>query len=310
MNANVDEAALAALLDKAFEFLCERRVGEIVDTDRVLAMVDAVGTLERVTRFTARFVVPARTRLLALAGKSELLLAEWLPPASRDVLANFLGQPMPIPRKLVDEAVASERVRDSVRALLQESLSSVISRGFQATPGGGKGLRGVIGFGARAAGAAGRGIFGGLGDELQRQVEERVRDFVDGGVGMVQTRIAQKLSSEETARELGVHLRHGFLDLLKKTEAMAAKFLGHAPHELIDALVPVIVTHNLARKEVRDALRTEVDATLAQLSKQTIGELLDELGLRELARTATRERLGPLAVAFVASPQFAAWLKR
>ena len=52
------------------------------------------------------------------------------------------------------------------------------------------------------------------------------------------------------------------------------------PWEALDAMVPALVAHNLARAEVRAALREEVAAAVAELSTQTVGELLDELGLR------------------------------
>ncbi len=44
---------------------------------------------------------------------------------------------------------------------------------------------------------------------------------------------------------------------------------------------------------------------VAQLSAQTMGELLDELGLRALVGEAVRAHGVPLARAFVNSPQFA-----
>ncbi len=308
-SRQVDDAQLTRFFDLAFDFACERKVSDLVDTARVLAAIDAGAQPTRVTRFLERFVQPARQRLIARAKSSQLELSVWLPEATRDVLAAFLGRPAPIPRKLIDEVVASERVRESVRAMMQESISSVIEKAFAATPGGGKGLRGVIGFGARAAGAASRGLFGGLGDELQRQLEDRLRDFVDGGVQLVQTRLAQKLASEDTARSLGARGKAAFLQLLQQTEAAAGKFFEQGPYALLDGLWPVVVAHNLQRAEVRAALTAEIEATLAELSTQPVGALLDELGVRELVRATLHERAVPLARAFVASPQFAAWTK-
>jgi hypothetical protein len=72
--------------------------------------------------------------------------------------------------------------------------------------------------------------------------------------------------------------------------------------------LPSVVAHNLARAEVRAALREELAAAVAELTQQTVGELLDELGLRALAREAMRAQGLPLARAFVASPAFAAAL--
>jgi hypothetical protein len=307
----VDEAQLTAFLEAAFAFACERRVNEFIDTNQILTTVDAVTAPERVARILTRFVGPARNRLIGRARASALALGVWLPEPARQAIAAALGQPAPIPRAVIDEVVASERVRDSVRAMLQEALSSVISKGFAAAPGGtGKGLRGMIGFGARAAGAASRGILGGLGDEIQRQLEDRVRDFVDGGVGLVQKRLAEKLASEETAVNLGKRRRRAFLDLLARTEKQAGETMERVPYPFIDGLTPVVIQHNLQRAEVREALRAEVDAALTELGTQTVGELLDELGLRATVMDVLQTRGLALATAFLASPHYAKWSQR
>src|SRR4051794_16914326 len=193
----MDDAALTRFLDAAFAFGCTRRVAEFVDVDRLLAAADVAAEPSRVARMVARFVAPGRARVLDRLRASSLPLGVWLPDPVRDAFAAMLGKPAPIPRGLVDKLVADENVRESARTMLQEALSSFITKAFAVTPGG-RGLRGVIGFGARAAG----GLFGGIGEEIQRQLEERVRDFVDGGVAMLQQRAAQKLTSEDTAQKL------------------------------------------------------------------------------------------------------------
>jgi hypothetical protein len=296
----VDDDALPRLLDAAFDFACARRVDDFVDVERLLAAADAVATAPRLTRLLERLVAPARARLVERARASTLPLGVWLPEPVREALAALLARPAPIPRALVDKVIADEHVRESARAMLQETMSSFIHKAFSVTPGG-RGLRGMIGFGARAAG----GLFGGLGDELQRQLEERVRDFVDGGVAHIQERVAQKLVSEETARMLGRRRRRIFLDLLARPESDAASLADRVPWPMLDAMLPAIVTHNLARAEVRTALRDELAAVVRELSAQPLGALLDELGLRELSRQGLHAHGLPLVRAFVASPEFA-----
>jgi len=297
----VDDAALTQFLDAAFAFACQRRVAEFVDVDRLLAAVDVAAEPSRVARLIARFGAPARARVLDRLRASSLPLGVWLPDPVRDALAALLAKPAPIPRALVDKVVADEHVRDSARAMLQEALSSFIHKAFAVTPGG-RGLRGMIGLGARAAG----GLFGGIGEEIQRQLEERVRDFVDGGVQLLQQRVAQKLTSEDTARLLGKRRRAAFLELGKQPESQLARFTRRVPWDVLEAMVPAVIAHNLARAEVRTALREEVAAVVGELSAQTIGELLDDLGLRAAAAEAVRAHGLPLARAFLASPEFSA----
>jgi hypothetical protein len=131
-----------------------------------------------------------------------------------------------------------------------------------------------------------------------------VRDFVDGRVTLLQQRVAQRLASDDTARLVGKRRRRAFLDLLPRPESEAARLADRVPWLALEAMVPAIVRHNLARAEVRAALRDECAAVVAELSTQTIGQLLDELGLREFAREELRARGLPLVNAWLGSPHF------
>jgi hypothetical protein len=268
-----------------------------------MAAIDAVQTPERIGRAVTRFVAPSRERLFARARASSLKLAVWLPEPVKNAIADFLGRPARLPRKLVEEAVASERVREQVRQTMQESMTSVVEKAFSTAPGGGA-LRGAIGLGARMAGAASRGLFGGLGAEVQRQLEARIKDVVDASVSMVQRRIAERLLADDTARSIGKRRKQMFLDVLERSEKEAGELLADGPWSLSDGLAPVVGPYNWQRAEVREAVRAEIEATLAELSKQTIGELLDDFGLRSLAKDAVRQKIVPLLDAFVASPHF------
>jgi hypothetical protein len=300
----VDAAAASELIDVAYEFLLAQRASDLIDADSILAALDEASQPARVARFIARFVQPGRARLFERARASALKLGVWLPDPVRDAIASHLGQPVHLPRALVEELVASERVRDGVRATLQEAMSGVIERAFAAAPAGsGRGLRGMIGL----AGAAGRGLFGGLGEEVQRQLQERLKDLVDSAVQLVQKRIVERLTAEETAHQLGLRRRAVFLKLLDEDERRAARFVEQAPWQLLDALAPALVSHNLARAEVRAAVRAEVEAVLTELSTQTLGELVDELGLREVVRAALHRHGAPLVQRLAATPGFAAW---
>jgi hypothetical protein len=279
----VDDAALTQFLDAAFDFLCTRRH---IAADRLIAAIDTATSPERTTRFIGRFIAPARSRLLARARESQLLLGVWLPAPAKEALAQILGTPAPIPREIIDEIVHSERVRHDVREMLLESVSNVVAKAFSAAPGG-KAARGVLGLGARAAG----GLF---------NLEDRIKDVVDVGVAIVLKRLGENLASEDTARLIGRQRRRGFLALLGRSESETARFLDRIPHAILDALLPGLLAHNVARAEVREAIRTEILAALAELDTQTIGELLDEAGLQKTIRDWIHARVQPLAQEFLA----------
>lgn len=300
--SNLDDAALTQLLDIGFDFLCTRRVNELIDPDRLIAAIDGTHTEPRIAEFHQRIGIPLRQRLIDRAKKSTLQLGAWLPNEARDQLAEMLGKPAPIPQKLIDEAVSSEGVRDQIREALGDTIS-----GFIKGAGGGGGIRGAIGFGARAFGAAGKAVLGGLGDELQKQMQERVKDFVDGAVEGVQERIAKRLADPKTAEALGKRRRKAFLKLLETPESRAAAAIEKGPHAKIDALIPAIVRHNVARAELREAIRDEVREVVNELSRETIGEVLDRAGARTLTRDALHAHVLPLAREVVKTPPFEAW---
>ncbi|WP_434299122.1 hypothetical protein [Corallococcus exiguus] len=302
--SELDDAALLELLDLTFDALCASRVSDWVDPDRVLAAVDLSLTPERVTGWHARLGVPMRTRLLARAAKSRIKMGAWLPAEATASLTALLGQPVHLPRKAIDEMVASEQVRETVRTTLQETLSSLVSKVIAGAPGAGvSGLRDALSWGARAAASAGKGILGGLGGSLQ----DRVREVIDGSMALVQRRIAERLASEETARALGARRQKVFLSTLEKTEAEAAQALGRVPHEHLDSLGPQVLAHNLARPEVREGLKAELHAVLEDLSRHTVGELLEQAGLREAPRQWLHAHGLPFARTLVHSAPFIAW---
>ncbi len=288
---------LEKLIDGAFDFLCERRVDELVDVERVLAALDAVSAPPRVASLIERLVAPARQRFFDRLKVSDLVLEAWLPETVKDALTQLLGTPVRIPRPLIDRAVADERVRDQVRQTMHDALSSAVKKGFEVAPGG-RGLKGIVGL----AGAAGRGLFGGLAQDL----EDRLRTMVDLGVTAMQQRVAQTLASDDTARTLGQRRQRAFLQLLATPERDAEKILAQGPHAILDALVAPVAAHNLARQPFRDVLQEEIGLALRELSQQPIGQWLDELGLRALMKDAALQHALPLLRAFVQSPHFPA----
>jgi hypothetical protein len=303
----LDDAAITAFLDLVFDHACAQPLSTFVDADRVLSAIETVANEPRVSMLHQRILGPLCERLIARGKASTLTLAAWIPEPLVEPIADLIGAEIPLPPKMIDDLVASEEVRDEVRAMLSDALSNFIKK---ATGGGGEkagSLRDVLGRGARTFGAVGKGLLGGLGDELQKQMQERVRDFVDGSVAALQERIAKKLKSEETTKSLAKRRRKGFLKLLQKKESEAAGTLEPIPFAAIDALAPMLVAHNVRRTEIHEALKAEIGHVLKELGAQTVGEHLDELGLRDQALAALHAHGTPFGKSFMATPAFQAW---
>ncbi len=307
---HLDDTLLTELIDLAFDHACARPVADFVDLEQVLPTLDALTEPARAARWQARLVVPMRARLLERASKSAVTLGAWLPADITEALRGRLGQPRPIPRAWIDELVGSERVREAVRAMLSESLTSFVQKASSALSdnkaAGSGGLRGALGWGAKAAGA----VIGGIGEEVQQRLQDRVRDYVDVAVGTVQSRIAERLRSEETAKAIGRRRLKVFEKALATTEAEATKNAAKAPWAELDADGPRVVAHNLARAEVREAIRAEAEAALKELSGDTLGAVLDDLGLKDAARAHAHRVALPGLRDMAASPAFGDWWAR
>lgn len=307
---HLDDALLLELLDLGFDHACQRPLRDYLDVARALPALDAVTEPARAARWQRRVLVPLRDRLLARAGASAVPLGRWLPDDLTAALRERLGRPRAIPQKWVDEMVRNERVREAVRAMLSEALTSFVQKASAALTenksAGQGGLRGAFGWGAKAAGS----LIGSIGDEVQQRLQERVRDFVDIAVGNVQSRIAERLRSDDTARAIGKRRLALFEKALATTEAEAARGAADVRWAEVDARGPQVVAHNLARAEVREAITAELTAVLAEVGGDTLGAALDDLGLRELARATVRDTGLPGLRDLVRTPGFEAWWTR
>jgi len=300
--SGLDPSNIPQLLDLAFDFACGQPVSAYVDPAKVLPALELALEPERALRWQTRMLVPLRARLLERASRSAVTLNAWLPADAKLRLAELLGAPVRLPRAWIEKTVASEGVRDSVKTLLSETLTTFLKGGAAGT-----GVGAAVGLGARALGSMTKSLLGGLGEGIQTQLQERVRDFVDTSVATVQRRIVDIVAGDDVARALGQERRKAFLAALEQTERDVAKQAARTPFDTLDALAPRIVAHNLARAEVREAIEAEVREALAELSQQTLGEVLDDLGLRTTARATLHARGRPWLRAFAQTPEFAAW---
>lgn len=300
---------LATLTDLVFDRLCERPLEDLLDVDRAVAALDAVGDAARVAAWSERLWIPLRQRVIARMAGSEERLGAWLPPARRAKVLERAGRPAPIPRSLVDELVGSDRVRDAVRTMINDTLTGFIQKASGALTdvgkgaAGGGGLRGAFSIGARVAGS----MIGGIGEEVQSRMMERVKDHLDGAVANVQTRIGERLRSDETARALGRRRQKAVERFLETTEGRAVRDAEKVPWAELDEGLPEVIAHNLQRPALREALREDLAWAFERLKGETVGSLLDALGLRVHARAMFQAAGVPVLRSLLADEGFAAW---
>lgn len=274
-----------------FDALCGLRVRDFVDDKLVGEIVDALAVSGRAAELMTRFVAPVRESVLRkLSAESwHGTVGETIPAGVLELLVTLLPQIPPPPRKEVERLIGSAAVRAEVRRLLQATVSELVDKLV------GKGVgKSVLG---RAA-SAGKGLFGAISSTLGTDMEARIGDAVDFGVGLAQRRLVELVSSPETARRAGNEVAQLLPRLAEVKDRDVASALQRQRHALLDGLVASLIAHNAGRASVRALTVDETREAIERHSELTIGELLDRLGLRAPLRGAT-ERLGGAVVAAV-----------
>jgi hypothetical protein len=313
------------------DFLLDRPVRELVDVDAVADIVAAGLARDVAARLMERHVVPAIERHDRRVRESGETLGDHLPDDVRARLVTLLagadGPRAAWARGAVDPAL--------VRRLLAPVLQEVLLGFARKLPGlggdGGSGEahddagRGGGGAGALLGGVAGRlkrgverraerlvdvgrTVLGGLGAELERQVQTAARDFSQGAVAGLRDAVRARLKSPE-GRETMAALRRQVLERLLATPLHDLHDdLARLPLRELAALVPDVAQHDATRAGVRAALREEVAAAVAVYAGDTARAWFAEAGLAETVRASLCARGDTLAAGLFGGDRFAAWL--
>lgn len=240
------EAAVQSLAGALTTAMLDRPVGQRLNPDAVLAVL----------------------RLLA-AGWDDARLATWLAAEEARIHKAYAAVPhkvgAEVPRAWVDHGKAAvtrpvtlhaplvlrlmdqPQVRKILAELLQVTLSDFVKRASTSLSES-KLMGGIM---DRARGAVSGGITGGLlsavGQGLNGEAERRVREFVDGAVGMALQQLVTQVCDPRRADAYG-QLRAGILQ--SAVDTPMAEWARQ-----LQALQPVQVVHALVRA-VRDTVPT------------------------------------------------------
>lgn len=280
-----------------FDALMERRVSDFFDEELLGQAVDAMAAPGRGAEIWTRFVAPVRQGVLRRLAAQDNRLQEAVPAGVMELVIALLPSLPPPPRDLVEQLVGSGEVRAEVRRLLEDTMTELFNKVSGVAPKGTAAAAfGVFTWGARAASAAGRGFVSALGGD----VDARIREAVELGVGLAQKRFVDLVASPENAKRMGKELARVIPRVLEMREAEVAKYAERVSFPLLDGLSASLFTHNAGRQHVRSIVVAEAQAFVERASDTTLGELLDRLGLRAPLRAAT-ERMGGKVVEVVSA---------
>lgn len=247
-------------------------------------------------------------------------LRDWLPGEAPDRLKDLLETAQAKDSDATLKVLDHEAMRGLVRKVLRETLSNFVKK-LRSPVSDSRLLSGVR---KRASGvrkragrltSAPRKLMGGLGDgmmgavseEMERQMQRRVGDFVDSAVGGVMRRIADHVTDPSHQGQFG-EMRAAVLDMALDTPSKdAARYLGTVDRDALAAFVAAeisgLVGSELLRERIEQLCEDELDG------EPTLGEYLDRRNVldpwRDWAVSVVSDRTRALAQ----TEPFEAWLQ-
>jgi hypothetical protein len=248
----------------------------------------------------------ARTALAGHDGAA----GDLVPSPLREGLRRFVQLPMPARREAVLKLLDRQGIKQVIRAQLAQTLADFGRRA--ASPVSDNALaRGLGGLGKLGGQIAGRSPLGAIASavsgEVERQVEKRASDFADTAVAGVIAGIAEQASDPARATQQAA-LR---LELLDGLLALTGADLGELARGSVQAQVATVRQALAAWVASADFAR-DVELPLAWLvaleGQRPLGEVLDDLALREPVRLHAQRAVRAGLARLAASDAFVAWL--
>ena len=285
--------AAGSLVGHVFDYAVEQPVERFTRRDRVFEQVEGALTehvLSTAIETVARgFVERERKRAKQRGDKWR----DWLPCDAVEQLTELTGRPVVIDEPLLLAAIEQPAIRAGVRAMVKDTLDAFVK---SVTTGG------LLGSSGRK-----RGLLGGLGGQIQKQLGRGVSLFVDGSLNVILKRLIARLGQPETQEQLGRLIQSSFV---RELETPTKRFWGIAkglPVDEVLDLVPGIVMHNIDREALKEIISEEVGLALDAVGTQSVRELLADDEQLSAWRADVSELLVPFVVEVAASGKLEGW---
>jgi len=228
---------------------------------------------------------------------------EHLPAEIVDPIHTMVSRPVTLNRAMVGRVIEHGAVEDLLRELLVNALQGFAKRLRPSGPSAGKTSSRL-----RSLKKVSEGMLGSLGAEIERQAEQKAKDFVDGILASVVAQAADELCNPSKAETYG-RFRGHILDQLLDTPLvdLMAELDKVDPEALVGT-----TTAMLRALSERESLEEEIAAItktgLESMGQKSASELLEEAGIADIWRKDVEAQVGQVARSFIATPGFEDWL--
>lgn len=230
-------------------------------------------------------------------------LRDHIAPGLTGPLQDAISKPVVPSRALVGRLMEHGAVEDLLRELLVGALQGFAKRLRPAVPGSERAVGRL-----RSLKRVSEGMLGGLGAEIERQAEQKAKDFVDTILSSVVAQAADDLCDPDKAEDYGRFRAH-LLDQLLDTPL--AELKREADKLDTDTLVDTAVEMAgvMADSEHLEAqISSIIQIGLETIGEQSAGQLLDDAGVTDAWRIEVEQQVNSIAADFVKTAQFRAWL--
>ncbi len=265
-----------------------------------------------------RQLPPAWSRLLERTTRTAEKVGDLLPEsASAEIEEIVIALRLP-EAAWAKRAIDGAAVRRLLAPIMQDVLLGFAKKlplpGIGAAPSGKS--RASFGIAGRLAKSVGESAerFADVGKAMMGGIDKKVaalaKDFSQGAVDELKGAFATRLQSPE-GRELLTQIQRHFLAELNRTPLEELLADAEAlPSAEVAALIRPVLAHNAAREIFAMAIRAELRAVVEIESERSLGELLEEAGVKDEVLAHLREILDREARGFFAKPEVTDWMRR
>ena len=223
-----------------------------------------------------------------------------------DVVAPIraaIAHPATPDREMVGRLLEHGAVENLLRDLLVSALQGFTAKIRPSIPGSER-THSRLGRLKRAS----ESMLGGLGAEIERQAEQKARDFVDSILSSVVAQTADNLCDPNKAEGYGRFRGHLFDQFLDTPLSDLNRELAKIDPDTLVGTASAIIKALASRPEIETEITELIVLGLSQIGDQTAAEILAEAGVDDTWRPELETRLTTLARGFTATPAFEGWL--
>ena len=313
--------ALDALIDLCLDELLARPVSQLVSpgfvAQRAVAVLRQAAASPTLEPWLAEQLATLRAQLIlpddsGRAFPPDENLRTHLPRELTDPIEELLAEPYLPDRELVLRLLDHHAMHSLIQEVLHATLVRFARKMRSLKPDTSRlrsGLGKRVPTGLSRLKDLGSGMVSVVGSELEAQLDQRVGEYVNQAISAVLGHVATLLTAPERAATMGDWRAYGLRVVLDtELEAFAAEARKLDPDHAVAATAGAV--RALAARETLEGELTElVRRAMAPWEQQTIGALLQTLGLEQALRETWREWLGEQLSPVLETTAFRAWLQ-